>query len=549
MAITTPAISTRIEHRSRSRAKGQRRHDMREGPQPKYIDPNQTNENSILVEPTKEAALDKLCEKRAAQLGRQRSRKSTAAIATCGIITFSKQAQTIVNDLPPDEQDRLLLRTAQNLADAMGTTLHGAVVHRDETALHMHYRLAAVRIDGRPISKVVDTSNLQDVAAQTWLGFGIGRGTPKQVRKDLGESANNWVHRTVQQLHEDLPEDLENTQRDAAERTVAAQSKASDEIAAAQARVTDAEAARNAAESKLQQTQERLETAQSKLETAQGKSERLDKRVRTYQQRLDAQDAKFKEVQRELAEAKAEVERLKSVAPEPTPVSVERPTTKKRQMKPSAFAPTETVRVVTGQQTMKTGRRFFPAETIDDLAAAAWQQHQREVEAQITEARANAAREQYERDVSEQIRREAEWLATWSAVSNRPDALSPQLINGPFRERYGVTVVERRTVVTAPPQDATPRQIAAALYRAGIEAGWSEQHFRVRGDIAEEVMRMASENGRLHQISFRDEDQQKRLDELKATAAAAKNQPDPDPDDDPLGDPPKPRPSSGPDFG
>ena len=205
----TPAISTRIEHRSRSRAKGQRRHDMREGPQPKYVDASRTTENTVLIEPIKESALAKICEERANLLDRSRARKSNAAIATCGIVTFSKTAQPIVDALPPAEQDRLFLESAKALADAMGTTLHGAVVHRDESAIHMHYRLAAVRTDGRPISKTVDTRALQDVVAAPWSYLGIERGTPKQVRRDLGEPESAWTHRSVKQLHEDLPAEIE----------------------------------------------------------------------------------------------------------------------------------------------------------------------------------------------------------------------------------------------------------------------------------------------------------------------------------------------------
>ena len=45
------AISTRVKHALYSRYSGQRRHDLRQGPVPDYVDPTRRDQNRILMEP------------------------------------------------------------------------------------------------------------------------------------------------------------------------------------------------------------------------------------------------------------------------------------------------------------------------------------------------------------------------------------------------------------------------------------------------------------------------------------------------------------------
>lgn len=467
---SNPAVSNRIEHCSQSRAKGQRRHDMREGPQPKYIDPSRTKHNSILMEPTKEAALNKLCEKRAAQLGRQRARKSTAAIATCGIVTFSKQAQTIVNDLSPDEQDRRLLKTAQDLADAMGTTLEGAVVHRDETALHMHYRLAAVRIDGRPISKVVDTSKLQDVAAEAWSDLGISRGVKKSIRQARGEPTSAWVNRSVKELHENLPKEIEQAKAQAAE-----------------------------AETKARQAAERLEQAQAKANEANREVDRLNKRVTTYEKRLA-------KAQEELEQARAEIERLAGEA--------ELPRVKTKRFYDEGQIQFGRFSRVTVQGNPRSFAILDPKKTPREFAKL--------------QRQANRAKEQAEEEG--QKRKEAEEAARRLQEA----LIQPIVAPGPFKDhkaalwasraaiqyRYQVYLqIYERIARVVEQEGLTARQIAAALYSVGRDKGWENMWFSVSDKIAKEVIKMAGEDDCLDRIEFRSESAQALLEAAQSERA------------------------------
>ena len=207
------AVTMRIEHRSVSRAENQRAHDIRKGRLPDYVNADRSQFNSTIIQPLTGFELRHICEDRRSKAGdRKRAMKSDAAVATTGIIGFSHSAQSIVQALSTAEQDRLFLEHAQAIAEKLGTTLHGLVVHRDETALHGHFQLAAVREDGKPVSKVTtpaNLSNLQDHAAECWSSIGLTRGKRKKDRIQDGEPMHKWVHRSVKQLHEDLPQEIE----------------------------------------------------------------------------------------------------------------------------------------------------------------------------------------------------------------------------------------------------------------------------------------------------------------------------------------------------
>ena len=303
-------ISTRIRHNPVGKAKGQRRHDTRAGEVPKYVDQERSHLNSVLMEPATEGPMRAECQRRREDRG-LRAMATNSAIATDGILTFGAEAQKVVEQLPPDEQDRLFLETARTLAAEMNTTLAGLVVHRDESAIHAHFRTVAVRLDGLPISKRVDTKRLQDRAAEAWAHLGITRGKAKKQRIADGEPRSATINRSVKQLHDDLPAEL-----------AAAQEKA-------------AKAA------------ERLAKAEVKAQAAEGQVEKLEKRVATYQRRLE--------------QAQAEIERLKAAMPEPKALRIGVSERRQRLFRPDAI----TERVV------ETKGRYYPEASTDQIARAA----------------------------------------------------------------------------------------------------------------------------------------------------------------------------------
>jgi predicted nucleic acid-binding Zn-ribbon protein len=257
------AVSIRVAHRGKTKAAGQRRHDTRTGPQPKYVDASRSDQNSVIVEPMKEAALRDECESRRSQRPGLRAMRSDAAVATTGVLTFGREAQRVLDGLTPDEQDRRIHAAAQAAVEHMGTTLTGLVVHRDESALHAHFQAPAVRTDGHPVSKRLDrqgTSAMQDVAAQAFEDLGISRGTPKVERQARGEDASRWVHRSVRELHDDLPGEIAKAREQA------------------------------------EKNRRLVEKTQAKIEAGTGDLAKLEKRLETYQKREKAALAMFEKV-------------------------------------------------------------------------------------------------------------------------------------------------------------------------------------------------------------------------------------------------------------
>lgn len=263
------SVSVRIEHRSMSRSKGQRHHDTRTSHVPNYVDKERIHLNSTIIQAAKESELRKTCEERRALRATKRQMKVDAAVATVGIITFSRAAQSTVEMLSASEQDRLFLMTAERIAERLGSDLTGLVVHRDESALHAHFQMPAVRRDGTPISKMCNIGSLlQDIAGEVWSEYGITRGVRKADRIAAGDDMSKIVHRSVKQLHEDLPKEIE------------------------------------ALQTKLAKNERLLEAAESKLSEMSSKSDSLEKLVRTYEKRVKAAEDALAALERVLPRPK-----------------------------------------------------------------------------------------------------------------------------------------------------------------------------------------------------------------------------------------------------
>jgi hypothetical protein len=224
--------------------------------------------NSVIIAPASEYALRETCKERRA--GREdpaiRAVKSDAAIATIGIITFSHLAQSIVDQMTPDEQNRLFLETATAIAERMNTTLTGLVVHRDETAIHAHFQCPAVQMNGLPVSTGLTPkklSFLQDIAGEIWEPHGIKRGKRKRDRIVDGDDESTIIHRGVRQLHDDLPAEIE----------------------AAESRLIEAETKLKEVDEKLQKMRRLIAKAETDLATKNGELSAIEKRLETYKRR------------------------------------------------------------------------------------------------------------------------------------------------------------------------------------------------------------------------------------------------------------------------
>jgi hypothetical protein len=142
--------------------------------------------------------------------GPQRKARANAAIATTGIVTFGAAAQTLFQQLTPEQQDAAYLAVAERVAHEYGTSVRGLVVHGDETAPHAHVAWDCRSTDGTLMSRIMKGTKLQDIAAEVIAEHapGIVRGVRKSDRIARGEPAAAIHHRSVRQLHADLPVEI-----------------------------------------------------------------------------------------------------------------------------------------------------------------------------------------------------------------------------------------------------------------------------------------------------------------------------------------------------
>jgi TnpA family transposase len=211
-------VSVRIGHKSQSKTKCQRHHDTRKSKIPGYVNQSKSISNSTIVEPLAEAELGRICDERRSLRNTQRLKKKDSAISTIGIITFGHKAQEIINTLSPEEQDRLFIETAEAIATEVDSDITGLVVHRDESAIHAHFQMPAYNKQGFPLSKSIKpetAKKLQDIAGSVFNELGITRGKPKAERIRDGDHPSQIYNRSVKQLHEDLPGEIETLQTQA----------------------------------------------------------------------------------------------------------------------------------------------------------------------------------------------------------------------------------------------------------------------------------------------------------------------------------------------
>lgn len=201
------AISIRVKHAHRSRYKNQRRHDLRIGHQPSYVDGDRADLNRVIVELPLPADITKRAKALRERTNPSRAMRADAAVATIGIITFGHAAQPIFEAMTPEQQDAAYLEVAERISDEYGTTLRGLVVHADETAPHAHVVWDCRDHDGIPMSRVMKGSQLQDIAAEVIAKHApdIVRGVRKSERIARGDKPSQMYNRSVQQLHQDLP--------------------------------------------------------------------------------------------------------------------------------------------------------------------------------------------------------------------------------------------------------------------------------------------------------------------------------------------------------
>ncbi|MFW2590176.1 plasmid recombination protein [Sagittula sp. SSi028] len=277
------AVSVRIEARSMSQAKGTRRHDFRIGTPPAYVDANRIalNRTVIPMRPLFEIR-DENAELRK-RAGRVRAMKSNAAVITSGIITFGREAAGMFESLDTHQQDAAFAALTGEIADRLNTRVESLVVHLDETTIHAHFALRAYTDNGEAVSAATQagtTAHLQDIATEVMQQFhpGIERGHRKRARLAAGAHYAETLHRSVRELHQDLPDELDalRGQREGL----------ADDVQSIRAELEAHQSELDALEQSAAKTRGHLAKLAAKAEL----SEKEEKRRRTYAARLEKKE-------------------------------------------------------------------------------------------------------------------------------------------------------------------------------------------------------------------------------------------------------------------
>jgi hypothetical protein len=255
------AAMVRVEIRDAQGYANQRRHDLRIGAQPAYVNPNPPEPNPVFIQPVTTAEMKTLARDRRAQRETLRAMKSNAGIAVIGIIGFGIEAQKMFEALGPEEREKALRAAVARLAADLKTTVSGLVLHLDESAKHAHFSLCGYDVTGEPLSTWMDRGVLRGLqtalheALQAFLPD-LERGRSRKARAEAGAAPHELVNRSVDQLHIDLPFEIAEKRNELA-----------------------------ALEEKIRTNEARAEKARTKAEADDTRAEKALRNAETYERR------------------------------------------------------------------------------------------------------------------------------------------------------------------------------------------------------------------------------------------------------------------------
>lgn len=212
------AAQVRLEPASPSKTAGQRKHELRIGRQPKYVDADRSHLNRVLIEPQTAATMRKRAVERRDRKPHERAMKSNAAVSFSGIITFGHLAHLRFERLTTEQQDAAFLDLAHAVAERQKAGLTGLVVHCDEAGLHAHFQLDAYDAAGNALSDTIKRADLRAVQDLTGeiMGRhcpGIERGHSKVERLKAGAVPADVVYKKPAEMRRRLAADLEQAEK------------------------------------------------------------------------------------------------------------------------------------------------------------------------------------------------------------------------------------------------------------------------------------------------------------------------------------------------
>jgi len=422
--------SISIRMKKTSNVAGRVNHDFRRRT-PSYADPEKEKLNATLFgQPIEQDSLSQELDKSHREKTGRNRRKDSQLIYE-GIITFSTDAD--LTDRQAFDQSALDLLNQIAKRHGFNEPLW-LVRHEDESRPHYHFAFANAHSEtAKPVRlSPNDLRQLQDLAGQCFEHLGLSRGKPKEQRIEDGEPVHKWINRSVQQLHNDLPAEI-----DALRSQI---EQLNQELATTTERAE--KAARN------------IERTEKKLQEAGEENERLQNRLKTYQKRLENAENELKKMEDTKTTLEAEIERLKRLI-EP--------------QKPKIHQ----IEFVTGWE--ETGWWLFkrqepvlkPAKVIDPKDAE---------NALISTRKAaeEAAKKKVEKDLNI-AKALIEAIENASQEENAPSAAPlynyGEIKKAPKIKKYNATILDYETKLIAV-GDGSKIQQAAAIYTLGKEKGW-----------------------------------------------------------------------------
>ena len=282
------AGSARGVGRSTGQVGGDNDHELREGHVPDYVDKARSHLNSTIIHPCTGSELREKCEKLRGQRDTKRAMKSNACVAQSIMISFGHKIQDDFEALDINLQNELYLKLMQRIAAEAKTEVSGLVAHRDETAPHAHGQLIGYNRDGVPLTKVMTRQfrkDMQDWVVEVFQPHipKMERGVAKSIRLARGDDASKTLHRAVDELHKDIPREIEAKK---AER---------DKLAA-----------------EVDRFQRLAAKARTKAANDELKAEKSLKRAKTYDRRAETKSEVLEEVRTELTRLEETLQNMRN---------------------------------------------------------------------------------------------------------------------------------------------------------------------------------------------------------------------------------------------
>lgn len=487
------AVSVRVQTKSAQGAAGEGAHAHRTGRIPDYVDQSRIEQNSAPIPFKSPGELSDLClsrrqsryERDAAEAPprkrgetgakyKPRKMSKNAAVSVAGIITFGTEAKEDIEALEPAEQDKRFKEAAEKIATDLNTTLEGLVVHRDESSVHAHFQLAGYDKNGEPLSQIMDIpkcSHLQEVGAEAYADLEITRGKKKAQRIAEGEDFSKTVHRSVRQLHNDLPAEIEAKQQELAKEQGRKQE--------AEEKARQAQEARDAAEREVRRLEQQKGATQKERDAAAADRDKHHKAAQKFEKRAKTYESREQK-------AKGRIEELKQADQSfPTPKKL----TKIVGEAPYLGKP-ETKQV-----------SYFPAKQVEK-----WRETTLLHADQEKRKRHNAEDRAKKADkIVDELNRN-----TATVKRETPHSTALKAAQATVQERYGVIVERSPGLIRIPPNqepDPSAKQKAAALYR-GAKEQFPEGmiRFNVQDEAtARTIIEYAEADDMLGRIQFADE--------------------------------------------